>query len=70
VDLANRVVAGARHRRPFSNIGCRSTSDILDVNIAGGVVVARLVAAVIDGSVGSALGGCDGVLKRVAAKIV
>lgn len=47
-----------------------STGHILNVNIAGGVVVARLVAAVIDGAVGSALGGCDGVLERVAAKIV
>ena len=70
MDLADGVVAGTGDGRPFRNVRSRSTGHILDINIAGGVVVTRLVAAVVDGAVGSALGGCDGVLKRVAAKIV
>ena len=68
IDLAPGVVCGARSVVPFSNVTVRSTSDLLNVDVAGSVVVANLVAAIVEGAIGSALGGCDGVRERHAAE--
>ena len=68
IDLAPGVVCGARSVVPFSNVTVRSTSDLLNVDVAGSVVVANLVAAVVDFADGSSLGGRDLVGARHATK--
>ena len=65
MDLADKSVAGTRDVHPFGDIEIGSTSDTFDVDVAGGVVVASLVAAVVDGDLMRAiLGVRDGVRKR------
>ena len=68
LDLADKAVASARRVLPLANVSVRATTDILNVDVAGGVVVTSLVAAVVDGDVGGALGGLDGVGKRHATE--
>ena len=68
MDFADGLVASARGVEPCSNVTVRSTRDTHNVNVAGGVVVANLVAAIVEGAIGSALGGCDGVRERHAAE--
>jgi uncharacterized protein (DUF697 family) len=68
IDLAHGVVSGARNAEPLGNITVRSTSDFLNVDVAGGVVVANLVAAVVEFALGSALGGRDLVGERHATE--
>jgi hypothetical protein len=66
IDLADGVVSGARSIEPFGNVAVRSTSDIVNIDVAGGVVVANLVATVVDGALGCALSGRNFVRKRHA----
>ena len=68
MDFADGLVASARGVEPCSNVTVRSTSDLLNVDVAGGVVVANLVAAVVDFADGSSLGGRDLVGERHATK--
>jgi hypothetical protein len=68
MNLAEGFIAGARTSHPFRDVSVRSTSDILNVDITGGVVVTSLVTAVVDGALGRALGGRDGVRKRHATE--
>jgi hypothetical protein len=69
MDLANKSVTGARLVHPFRDIEIGSTSDTFDVDVAGGVVVARLVAAVVDSDcVLAMLGVRDDLRKRHANK--
>lgn len=69
MDLANGVVVGARNIHPVRDVSVGSTGDVLDVNVASCVVVASLVAAVVDGAVGCALLSRDGVGKRHAVEL-
>ena len=64
IDFANGVVVGARGVHPFGDVTVRSTVDVRNVDVAGGVVVAILLATVVNGDVGSALGGRNGVRER------
>lgn len=65
MNLADKSVAGTRDVHPFGDIEIGSTSDACDIDVAGGVVVASLVAAVVDGDlVRAILGIRDGVRKR------
>ena len=66
LDLTDSVVASAWGIHPCRDISVRRTSDARNVDIAGGVVVASLVATVVDGALGCALGCVDGVRKRHA----
>jgi hypothetical protein len=68
MNLAEGFIAGARTSHPFRYVSVRSTSDIRNVDITGGVVVTGLVTAVVDGALGRALGGRDGVRKRHATE--
>lgn len=68
MDLADSVVAGARGIHPLRYISVRSTCDILDIDITGGVVVASYIAAVIHGGRVIALDVRDVVGKRHATK--
>lgn len=51
MDLADDSKAGTRHIHPLGDIGIRSTSDACDVDVAGRVVVASLITAVVDSDV-------------------
>ena len=68
LDLADGVVPGARNAVPFHNVTVGATRDILDVDVTPGVVVAGLVAAIVDGDRGSGLGGRDLVRERHATE--
>jgi hypothetical protein len=68
MDFANGVVSGARNAVPLHDVKVRSTSDILNVDVAGGVVVASLIAAVVNGVCGRGLGGRHGVRERHATQ--
>jgi hypothetical protein len=68
MDLAAGVVSGARNVEPLGDVAVRSASDFLNVDVAGGVVVAHLVAAIVDFALGSALGGRDLVVERHATE--
>ena len=61
MDLADSVVAGTRSSHPCCNVSVGSTGDTCNVDIAGGVVVASLVATVVDGALGRALCCVDSV---------
>jgi len=69
INLALGVVLSTRGVKPFCDICVGSTGDILHVDVAGGVVVANLVAAVVDFVDGSALGGRDLVGERLARSL-
>jgi hypothetical protein len=68
MNLTNGVVVGARRVHPFTDVSVRRASDTRNVDVAGGVVVASDLAAVVDRAVGRALGGRDGVRKRHATE--
>jgi hypothetical protein len=68
LDLADGVVPGARSVVPFHNVTVGATSDILNVDVAPGVVVAGFVAAVVDFGRGRGLGGRDLVRERHATE--
>jgi hypothetical protein len=68
MDLADRVVGGARNILPFRDVSVRSTVNPRNVDIACGVVVASLVAAVVDGACRCALSCRDFVRKRHTTK--
>lgn len=68
MDLADGFVASAWRIHPFRDVSVRSTSDTLNVDVTGGIVVASHVAAVVDGDVGRALCGCNGVGERHTAE--
>jgi hypothetical protein len=61
MNLTNGMIVGARSIHPLRDVSVGSTSDTRNVNVTGGVIVASLVAAIVDGSLGSALRGRDGV---------
>ena len=64
LDLADKAVASARRVLPLANVSVRATTDILNVDVAGGVVVASLVAELVNGDFGRALSGRNGVRER------
>jgi hypothetical protein len=66
LDLADSVVASAWGIHPCRDVSVGRTSDARNVDIAGGVVVASLVATVVNGALGCALGCVDSVRKRHA----
>jgi hypothetical protein len=68
LDFAAGVVCSARNVKPLGNVTVRSTIDLLNVHVTGGVVVAYLVSTVVFFTLRSALGGRDLVVKRHATE--
>jgi hypothetical protein len=70
LDLADGEELGARLVVPFHDVTVGTTSDILDVDVTPGVVVAGLLAAGVDVGYGRGLGGRDLVRERHAMELL
>lgn len=68
MNLAHRSVASTWGTEPRRDVSVRSASDALDIDVAGGIVVASLVTAVGEGALRCALSGRNSVRKRHAAE--